>query len=158
MLIDKSIDFYLRAENVVLPNDDIPLFDISSPIFTENVYLAQYIYKPMRRNVDALGFLDHSKTMVHLMFAGLLITSVFILLFQWIGFKSPTASGIRPSRLSTFRLHLSRLKNYYQSYPAGSRILTRINLIFLFYLLFIQLLTDILLSNIITNEVIVDSR
>lgn len=160
MLIDKTIDIYSRAENVLLPKGEDFLFDISAPVYTESVHMSQYIDPPTPQNVDALGFLDHSKTMVRLMLAGFLVTSLFVYLFQRIAGKSNQRNlwirnGRQTSRLKRLSHHLSRLKNYYESYPLRCHILTKINLIVLFYLLFVQLLFNMVSSNIKTNDVIV---
>lgn len=163
MLIDKTIDVYARSENVLLPVGEEMLFDISAPVFTENVHMGQFIAQPTPGNVDALGFFHHSQTIVCLMFAGFLVTSLFVYLFRWIvGRLSQRDVQIRrnrhqPSTLKRLFHHLSRLKNFY-SYPLGSRILTKINLIVLFYLLFIQILLNMVSSNIKTNEVVVDVK
>lgn len=161
MLVDKTIDIYARSENVLLPKGEVFLFDISTPVFTESIHLGQYINRLMPRNVDALGFLDHSMTIVYLMFAGFLLTSVFIVVFQCIqsnNWNVRIENSVWPNQLKKFSFYLIRLKAYYESYPASSLILTKINLIFVFYLLFTQLILDLLSSNIKTGDVIVDSR
>lgn len=171
MLIDKTIDVYMRSENVLLPKGEIFLFDISLPLYTDHLHLGQYIDKPMPHNQDALAFFQHSETLVHMMLFGFLIATVFVLLFQWIRYrenerKTPCPNDSQPcklnNRLSRY-LHqwsrrLSRLNSYYKNYMSGRHLLTKLNLIILFYLLFVRVLLSMVSSNIKTNEVIVNVK
>lgn len=162
MLIDKTIDIYSRSENVVLPKGEDFLFDISAPVFSESVHMGQFVDRPAPHNVDATSFLNHSQMMVHLMLAGLLATSLFVYLFQWIASNQRGTVRFgnrhRSSRLKPFVHQLLKLKSYYKSYLLQCHILTKTNMIVLFFLLFVQLLLNMISSNIKTNEVIVNVK
>lgn len=170
MLIDKTIDFYSRSENVLLPKGEAFLFEISPPVFVESFHLGQYIDQPKAHNVDALGFLEHSQNIVGLILAGLLTTSAFVLLFQWIQHRSNGRANTRiNSRITNddqssgwercflyLRKGLRRIRNFYKSRWAAGGELTKVNLIFIFFLLFTQFLLNMLASNIKTNELILN--
>lgn len=145
--------------------------DATTPTIADRFHLGLYSEHPKSQNQDSLAFLDYSLVLVSNILIGFLVTFFILFCFQLVksNFASvvyfpPTRSRIG-RRAVRFREYLpkvltriSRTLNFFWFHSRSSRLLTRVNLIFLFFLLFLNLNLSMLMMSIKTNEVVLDTR
>lgn len=126
--------------------------DVSATAISEQTTLGQFAHSPKPQNFDSLAFLEHSRAIVMIIVVGFLVTSLSTLLFRLIDFDYRQLST--PAKLQRLR---SRLVNFYLNYEKRSHLLTKLNLIVIFFLLFLTICLSMLSSNLKTNDIVVDT-
>ena len=115
--------------------------------------LGQFIDRPEPHNTDALGFLVHCQQLVYQLLLSFIVISIFIFCFQSMDSKSRAAHS--SWRIRFYRNWL-RFIRFYHHFYRRSHLLTILNLIFIFYILFYYIFKNLIFSLIKTNEVILD--
>ena len=105
--------------------------------------------------MDALDFLEHSKVLIKEIIFGFILISIFI--FCILLFNSNLRPNAPGNCLSRLYLNLIRLTSFYTNYTKNVHLLTRLNLIMVFYIIFFFLCINMITSNIKTNELILDT-
>lgn len=100
-----------------------------------------------------LAFLDHSRLIVLIILVGFLIASLSVLFLRLVG--CPVYGQLSPmAKLQRLR---SRMISFYLNYEKLSHLLTKINLVVLSFLLFLDICLNMLSSNLKTNDIVVDT-
>lgn len=149
MLKDNLISFYCKWENLFFSeNEGLDKFiDFSSPCLSETFHLGEYSDILKAQNVDSLAFLEHSKAIIKAIWIGFLMNAFLIFLFQWIKLKDTAQNSFKRIFLRSIYFFMNK-----------TNALTKLNLIIIFFLMFTQILLNMLTSNIKTNEVLVETR
>lgn len=131
--------------------EDTNFMDISPVNGAESIDLSQYTRFPETQNANALAFLAYSKSILWIVLAGLLLTSVFVFCHQLMKQKLEGSWNLR--KLAN---QLRRLSTFFRESGQSTYLTTRPNLVRVCFLLFLFLTFNLITSNISEKAVIVD--
>lgn len=121
-----------------------------------SLQLGQFANYPNSYNIDSLNFLIHSKTLIRAFWIGLLWTSISIFGFLWL--SSNSNSYYKLSKQIRLRQAFVGMIRFYENYLKNtSHLLSKLNLIMVFFVLFYKIVQTTITSNIQTNGVVIDT-
>lgn len=114
------------------------------------MYLGMFNEKPKAQNVDSLAFLQHSLNIVKMIAAGILLTWLFLLAFQLFNLMPRMTRDFRRRKVTRFQC-LKTLAHFV-IFAKKSQKLSVLNLVMISFVLFLQILINLLTNSIKTND------
>lgn len=121
------------------------------------MHLGQFNDPPKATNVDSLGFLQHSLTIVKMISAGILLTTLIVYIFRLTNSTVKVVQDLQQKK-RRFAFECLRSIGYFIIFPSTSPKLSRLNLIMISFALFLQVLLALLTNSIKTNDGKSDDR
>lgn len=115
------------------------------------MYMGLFNDPPKAKNVDSLGFLQHSLTIVKMISAGILLTWFFLLVFQLFNSTLKLTRDFQRKK-ELIRFQCLRSMARFVIFAKKSQKLTVLNLIMISFVFFLQILFSLLTNSIKTND------
>lgn len=146
LLKENKIHLYSKWQSYALGEEFI---DFSPACLSEATLLGEFADLSQKPNVNSLAFLQHSHVILQVILVGLLSVAFSVFCLQ--NFERMTKRSL-PKWHPLWHLH--SLSKFFFS---RDRLLTKLNLVFIFFLIFLYINLNMLVSNIKTNSLVIDT-
>ena len=121
-------------------------------LFAIRLYLGLFNEMPKIQNVNSLAFLQHSLNIVKMIAVGILLTWFFLLAFQLFNLLPKIIGDFRRKKELIRFQNLRSLDAFGIFSKQNQKQTSNLNLIMISFVLFLQILSNLLTNNIKTND------